>query len=147
MRIFNFFLTLAQATPEPFLSGGTTTEDVASSAATAAATAAPAAGGGGLLGGGIFPTVLIYAVIIGAAYFLMIRPQRKRDKEFKSMQSGLKTGDSVLTAGGLFGTIVSIGEDCFILEFGTNKSVRVPVRKTEVVGVASPKTSLPSTGE
>ncbi|MDR1066691.1 MAG: preprotein translocase subunit YajC [Clostridiales bacterium] len=138
MKFLNFFAMALGVAPEPFLSTAgesSVTETVAAGAAEGANQ-----GGGFLLGGNnIYLTILLYAAFILVIYFLMIRPQRKRDKTFKEMQAGLKTGDSVLTTGGLYGVIAAMGEDCFIVEFGTNKSVRVPVRKAEILGVASPK--------
>ena len=86
-------------------------------------------------------TILMYAAIFVGFYFLLIRPQKKREKTVRDMQSALKTGDAVVTTGGLFGTIVGIGEDCFMIEFGTNKGIRIPVRKTDIVGIKSPITT------
>jgi len=89
--------------------------------------------------------ILIYVVIIGAMYFFMVRPQRKRDKEAKAMQAAIKTGDDIVTSGGLYGRVISVGEDCFVIEFGTNKGIRVPVRKSDILGVKSPKIGSTST--
>jgi preprotein translocase subunit YajC len=67
----------------------------------------PEAAGGGT--SAIF-TIVWFALIIGAMYFLMIRPQRKKQKEHEKLLSELKKGDKVVTTGGLFGTIFAIDE-------------------------------------
>ena len=69
-------------------------------------------GGGPETGGGVSPiyTVVWFALIIGAMYMLMIRPQRKKQKEHEKLLSELKKGDKVVTTGGLFGTIFAIDE-------------------------------------
>ena len=100
-----------------------------------------AEGGGGLFGS---PLVLIvWAVVLIGMYFLMMRPQRKREKQMKEMQSSIKAGDNVVTSGGLYGRVADIGEDCFIIEFGTNRGIRIPVKKTDVLGIKDPKTTPP----
>ena len=81
----------------------------------------------------------IWAAVIVGFYFLTIRPQRKRDKKMREMQSSLKVGDNVLCSNGFFGRIADVGDDCFVVEFGTNRGVRIPIRKTDVLGVQEPK--------
>ncbi|MCL2709106.1 MAG: preprotein translocase subunit YajC [Defluviitaleaceae bacterium] len=112
--------------------------DIAEAVATPAANSAQDAPG---LFGNPIVMVLIYAVIIVGAYFLLMRPQRKRDKKMKEMQSSIKTGDNVVTTGGFFGRVADVGEDCFIIEFGTNRGIRIPVQKTDVLGIKAPKTT------
>ena len=127
----------------PVIRGGeapAATAAAVSGAAQAVATADPAAGGGMF---GSMSILLIYAAIIGALYFFMFRPQRKRDKEAKQMQENLRTGDNVVTSAGFYGKIVDVGEDCFIVEFGANRGVRIPVRKSDISGVKEPKTTPP----
>lgn len=70
---------------------------------------------GGLLGF-ILPLVLMFAVF----YFLLIRPQQKRQKERNSMLNALQEGDKVITIGGLHGTIVELTESSAILKVGEN---------------------------
>jgi preprotein translocase subunit YajC len=91
----------------------------------------------GLFGGWGF--MLIWAGIIVVMYLLMFRPQRKREKKMKEMQASIKSGDNVIISGGLFGKVADVGEDCFIVEFGTNRGIRIPVLKTDVLGVRAPK--------
>ena len=102
-----------------------------------------AANGGQAPGG--FPPMLIvvYGLLFVGIYFLLIRPNRKREKQRREMVAAIRAGDSVVTTGGLFGKITDIGEDSFVIEFGTNKGLRIPVLKTDVLGVREPKLTPP----
>ena len=71
-------------------------------------------------------------------YFFMFRPQRKREKEMKNLQSSLRVGDNIVTSSGMYGKIMDVGQDCFVVEFGTNRGVRIPIRKADVIGVKEP---------
>ena len=85
--------------------------------------------------------ILYCAVIFGALYFFSIRPQKKREKEIEEMRSQIKPGDSVLLNNGMFGIVVDITAECFIIEFGTNKCIRIPVMKQEVATKKVPNLS------
>jgi preprotein translocase subunit YajC len=61
--------------------------------------------------------VLIFVVM----YLLMIRPQRKREKQINEMRAALKAGDSITTIGGIKGKIVSVKDDSLILQIGSDK--------------------------
>ncbi len=68
------------------------------------------------------PLVLLIVVF----YFLLIRPQRKRDKEAAEMRNNLQIGDEVVTTGGIVGIVVNIKDDTIVLETGSDRSkVRV----------------------
>ena len=68
-----------------------------------------APGGGGL--GQYLPILLLFA----GMYFLIIAPQRKRQKAHEKMLSELQTGDEIVTSGGIFGTITNVRDDRFVL--------------------------------
>ncbi len=72
--------------------------------------AAPAGAGGGLMS--FLPIILMFVVL----YFLMIRPQMKRQKEQKAMIDALAKGDEVVTAGGLVGKLTKVGDVYVTLE-------------------------------
>ena len=61
-------------------------------------------------------------VMLVAFYFLLIRPQRKRDKEVKNLQDSLQIGDEIVTNGGIVGIVVSIKEDTIVIETGSDRS-------------------------
>jgi preprotein translocase subunit YajC len=69
-------------------------------------------------------------------YFLMIRPQQKRQKEIQKMLSGMKKGDRVLTATGLYGTVSSVKDDVVVLQIADN--VKVEMVKSAVTGIVAP---------
>ena len=54
-------------------------------------------------------------------YFVLIRPQKKREKEEKAMLNALKVGDNVITIGGITGKIVSIKDDLLVIETGADR--------------------------
>ena len=94
------------------------------------AQAAPAAQGGtesGLLS--MLPLVLMFVVL----YFVMIRPQMKRQKEHKTMIDALAKGDEVVTSGGLLGKITKIGESFIGIEIANG--VEIQVQRAAVVQV------------
>ena len=61
-------------------------------------------------------------------YFLLIRPQQKRQREHDDMLKALEKGDSVVTAGGLYGTVVGITDDTLTVEIAALKGERVRVK-------------------
>ncbi len=77
----------------------------------------------------------IWVAMIAFMYFVLIRPQRKRQKELQLLQNSIKVGDNVLLNSGIFGKVVDTSNNgIFIIEFGLTKSVRVPVQKTAISG-------------
>ena len=76
--------------------------------------------------GGFDPTIIIFLVLIfGVFYFIMIRPQRKRQKEHNEMVQELQRGDKVITAGGIYGVIESLSEDSVVLKIESGATIRV----------------------
>ena len=61
-------------------------------------------------------------------YFLIIRPQQKKDKKIKDMRGSLAVGDEIVTIGGLYGKIVKIKEDVITIEVGSDKTKLVIAR-------------------
>ena len=78
--------------------------------------AAPAAGGSPLAG------LIVPVIFIVVFYFLVIRPQKKREKEITEMRDALKVGDVVVTIGGIKGKILKVGEDYITIETGQDKT-------------------------
>lgn len=67
-------------------------------------------------------SIIFLVVMIGAMYFLMIRPQQKRDKEVREMRSNLKVEDNIITIGGIKGKVLKIGDDYVIIETSNAKT-------------------------
>ncbi len=66
--------------------------------------------------GGILLMIVIYAVIFGGMYLLLIRPQKKKQKAEKKMRENVQVGDEIVTIGGIYGRIISLKEDTFVIE-------------------------------
>jgi len=101
---------------------------------------APAAAAGGaesMFGslGQLLPLILMFVVL----YFIMIRPQMKRQKEHKAMVDALAKGDEVVTAGGLYGKISRVGESNLHIEVA--EGVEVMIQRGSVTQVL-PKGSI-----
>lgn len=67
-------------------------------------------------------------VLFAVMYFILIRPQKKREKEVAAMRESIKVGDDVLTIGGIYGKVVRTREDRFTIQVGAEK-VRLEVAK------------------
>ena len=77
-------------------------------------------------GGGFDYTIIIFLVLIFAMfYFLLIRPQRKRQKEHQQLIEELKRGDRVVTAGGIYGVIETVSEDSVVIKVESGATMRV----------------------
>lgn len=71
--------------------------------------------GGGQAGGTLLYIGML-VLMFGVMYFVMIRPQRKKQKEEEKMRNNLQIGDEILTIGGFYGRVVSIKEDSLVIE-------------------------------
>lgn len=78
--------------------------------------------------GSLLSTIIMVVVMVAIFYFLLIRPQRKKDKAVKDMLSALKTGDRICTIGGLYGTIAAIKDDSVTLKMGSLENTIVVAR-------------------
>ncbi len=83
----------------------------------------------------MLPLVLMFVVL----YFVMIRPQMKKQKEHRSMIEAVAKGDEVVTAGGVLGTISKVGDNYLGLE--VSKGVEIQIQRSAVVQVL-PKGSI-----
>ncbi len=101
------------------------------SSAFAQTAPAAAAGGGDMMSSltGMLPLVLMFVVL----YFVMIRPQMKRQKEAKAMIDALAKGDEVATVGGLIGKISKLGDGYLTLELA--EGVEVQLQRSAIVQV------------
>jgi preprotein translocase subunit YajC len=93
-------------------------------------------------GGGFGLTLIYIVVFFGIMWFMLIRPQKKKEKEIADMQNSIKVGNEVLLQSGLYGKVVDIINDVVIVEFGLNKAVRIPVKKVAIAGVQAPNLSI-----
>ncbi len=79
--------------------------------------------------------LLFWVLILGAMWFFLIAPQRKKQKQHKQMIDALSTGDNVITASGIFGTITNVKEDRFIVRIA--EGTKVEIQKTFIQGRVS----------
>ncbi|HEX4585982.1 MAG TPA: preprotein translocase subunit YajC [Burkholderiaceae bacterium] len=95
-------------------------------------------------GGGMMPLIFI-VVMFAIFYFLLIRPQAKRQKELKTMVEALKKDDEVVTTGGLVGKITDLSDQYLTLQIATvgDKPVAVSVQRSSVATLL-PKGSIKS---
>ncbi len=66
----------------------------------------------------LLPMILIFVLF----YFLLIRPQKKREKEIQKMREAIEVGDEIITAGGIIGRLVSIKDDTIVIETAGDRS-------------------------
>jgi preprotein translocase subunit YajC len=93
------------------------------------------AGGGGEGGGGIL-TFLPFIFIMVIIYFLMIRPQAKRQKEKTKMLSAIKKGDRIVTVGGIHGSVIGLKNQGKVVVIKVDKNTNLTIAKSAVAGLA-----------
>ncbi len=93
--------------------------------------------GGTGSGAGAGITLVLYLVFIfGLMYLMIIRPQKKQRKQMEDLHNAMEPGDSIMTTGGFYGTILDITEDkTVIVEFGNNKNCRIPMHMNAIAEV------------
>lgn len=79
----------------------------------------------------MLPSLLMLVVFMGLMYFLLIRPQRKKEKEISEMRASLGVGDEIVTIGGIVGKVVKIGEEELVIQVGSDKT-KILVKKWAV---------------
>ena len=87
---------------------------------------AQAAAPGGAPGGMNGTTMLVfYGLVIAAMYFIMIAPQRKKQKEHEKMLKSLQSGDEIVTSGGIYGVITNVKDDRFVVRIADNTKIEI----------------------
>lgn len=89
---------------------------------------------GGSPEGSLVSTLLMFAMIIGIFYFMILRPQQKRQKERQKMLDAVKKGDRVVTAGGLHGTVAGLDEKTVLIQVADN--VKLKFERTAITSVS-----------
>ena len=83
--------------------------------------------------------IVYFVFLIGLMYFIAIRPQKIEKKKMQELLASVAVGDSVLTSSGMYGVIIDMTDDTVIVEFGSNKNCRIPMRKDAIVQVEKPE--------
>lgn len=73
------------------------------------------------MNGNIWATILPLVILIAVMYFLLIRPQKKREKEVNAMRSGVQVGDEIITIGGICGKVVKTKEESLVIQVGADR--------------------------
>ncbi len=66
--------------------------------------------------------ILPMLIVVAIMYFMMIRPQRKKEKQLADMRNALEVGDKITTIGGIVGLVVSVKEDTVLIETGSDRT-------------------------
>lgn len=82
--------------------------------------------------------IVMWVAVFAVFYFLLIRPQKKKDKQLKDMRESLKVGDKVTTIGGIIANVAKVEEDCVVLELGPNRT-KVPFEKWAIGTIEAKK--------
>jgi preprotein translocase subunit YajC len=90
-----------------------------------------ASGGGAGFGGFLIPLALMFGIM----YFMVIMPQQRQRKKMQAMLAALKTGDKVITNGGIYGTISGIDGDSAILKISSEPQVKIRISRAAIAQV------------
>jgi preprotein translocase subunit YajC len=91
--------------------------------------------------GGQLNFLLVMAAMFAVFYFLLIRPQQKKQKEHRQMIEAVASGDEIVTAGGILGKVTDVGEQFVTVEIANNVSIKV---QRHNVGAVLPKGTVKS---
>lgn len=86
------------------------------------------AANGNASGGGSYSMIIAMVAVFAIMYFMMIRPQKKRQKEEQEMRNSLEIGDEIITIGGIVGRVVTIREEDIVIETGADRTKMKIVR-------------------
>ena len=81
------------------------------------------------------PIILIFVIF----YFLLIRPQQKRQQDLQKMVENLKKGDRIVTSGGIIGTVIGIQNDYIVIKVGDNENTKMEILKGAIAGLRETK--------
>lgn len=88
-------------------------------------------------GGSMASSLIFFAALFGIMYFLMIRPQQKRQKELQKMLESLQVNDKVITSSGIYGRVVSLkpDKDIVVLEIDDTNKVKVDFQRSAIITI------------
>ncbi|HET57390.1 MAG TPA: preprotein translocase subunit YajC [Deltaproteobacteria bacterium] len=104
---------------------------------------APGQGGAGAQGGADFHFIILMVAIFAIFYFLLIRPQQKKQKELREMIANLQHGDMIVTTGGLHGKVTALTDQVVTLEIA--EKTRVKVSRSAIAGLVQGAGTAPKT--
>jgi len=92
-------------------------------------------------GGNPWNSLIIIVVFIAIFYFLMIRPQQKKQKEIKKFRESIKVGDRIITAGGIHGKVTAIKDDTFTIAIANEVNIKVDKGSVYPIGTSGQEVS------
>ena len=101
---------------------------------------------GNAAAGGSWMSIIMLVALFAVMYFVMIRPQQKKEKELKAMRDALKVGDEVVTIGGIYGKIIKVKEDRVTLACGAALT-KLEFAKWAISGPANDKAAVKSSAK
>lgn len=87
-------------------------------------------------------TLMPLIILIVIMYFLLIRPQKKREKQVGAMRNSIKAGDEIVTIGGIYGTVVKVREERLVIQVGVDKT-KLEIARWSVSKIVSDETEVP----
>ena len=88
--------------------------------------------GAGAAGGGMLQIVIVWGIFLAVMYFIMLRPQKKEQKRVSAMLASLEVGEVVVTTSGFYCVLIDITDEDVIVEFGSNRNCRIPMKKAAI---------------
>lgn len=79
--------------------------------------------------------VLYVGGFMALFYFLFVRPQKKQERAHQALLTTVAAGDSILTSSGFYGVVIDVTDEIVIVEFGSNKNCRIPMKKDSIVQI------------
>lgn len=90
--------------------------------------------------GGNFMTLLVpFALMFAIMYFLILRPQRKKEKDRLDMIANVRKNDRIVTSGGIHGVVISVKEKELLVRVDNDKDVKLKIDKSAVTSITIPK--------
>ena len=86
-------------------------------------------------GGSMTSFIISIVMMIVIFYFFLMRPQKKEQKRISAMLADMEVGDVVVTTSGFYGVLIDITDEDVIVEFGSNKNCRIPMKKSSIAQV------------
>ena len=83
------------------------------------------------------PQIIMIVALFAIMYFMLIRPQKKKDDEVRKMRDSLKVGDEILTIGGIYGKVVRIKDDRLTIQVGADRT-KIDIAKWAVNNIEKP---------
>jgi preprotein translocase subunit YajC len=90
-------------------------------------------------GSGMVSTLIMFGAIFAIFYFMIIRPQQKRQKEHQKLLESVQKGDKVIMSGGMHGTVAGLEEKAILIDVGNN--VKIKFERTAIASVVKEKAS------